>query len=172
MGKANVSRRWFVGALGGSVLAAPLTAAASPRGVATNDRVGGEVPFLRLLTPLAPGARLARWTLVAIEAPAQGAVALVLSAGDDHRFRLEILARDRSPLAARPPAETEHFAIFVRNGGDGWSPTIEEQGIAAMAVATLIRRNEAPGDAAGFLTHEERIARHAGALLSKVEGER
>lgn len=163
---ANVSRRLFVGALGGTVLAAP----------AFGSALGAEpIPASvapRLVSPLGPGARLARWTLVAIEAPAQGAIALVLSAGDDHLFRLEILARDRSPLAARPPAETEHFAIFVRNGGDGWSPTIEEQGIAAMAVATLIRRNEAPGDAAGFLTHEERIARHAGALLSKVEGER
>jgi hypothetical protein len=163
MAKPNVSRRLFVGMLGSSVLAAPALrdAAASPSPAAGAAE--------QLLHPLRPGSRLARWTLVSIEPFARGALGLVLEAERDHLFRLEILARDRSPIGARPRAETEHFAIFVENGGDGWSPTIEEQGIAAMAVATLIRRNEAPRLSASFLTHSERIARHPGALLSPTQ---
>jgi len=167
MANANISRRLFVGALGSGVLAA----SAIPRASASTTTAAPAAGVAeRLLHPLGPGARLARWTLEAIEPPALGAVVLVLRGAPDHVFRLEILARDPSPIAARPPGETERFAIFVRNGGDGWSPTLEEQGIAAMAVATLIRRNEAAVDAAGFLTHAERIARHAGALLPRGPG--
>lgn len=164
MAKANISRRWFVGALGTAVLAAPAFGEAAAAGAPSSGAAE------RLLSPLRPGDRLARWTLVTIEPPARGAVGVVVKDAEGHLFRLEILARDPSPIGARPPAETEHFAVFVENGGDGWSPTIEEQGIAAMAVAQLIRRNEAEALAAGFLTHSERIARHAGALLPRDQG--
>jgi len=58
---------------------------------------------------------------------ARNRVVTFADADPAHVFRLEILARDRSPLAVRPPGETEHFAVFVQNGGDGWSPTAEEQ---------------------------------------------
>ena len=165
MAKPNVSRRLFVGMLGSSVLAVP--ALQSALGFHSPSPAAGVAEAL--LHPLRPGARLARWTLVSIEPFTRGGLGVILEAAPDHLFRLEILARDRSPMAVRPPAETEHFAIFVQNGGDGWSPTIEEQGIAAMAVATLIRRNEAPRSPAGFLTHAERITHHPGALLSRSE---
>ncbi len=158
-----MSRRWFVGAVGTAVIAAPALGQAAA--VAPETRAAEE-----LLSPLRPGALLVRWTVVAIEPPTRGAVGVVLKDMEGHVFRIEILARDRGALAARPPAETEHFAVFVENGGDGWSPTIEEQGIAAMAVAQLLRRNEAASLAAGFLTHSERIARHAGALLPPTQG--
>src|SRR4051794_331539 len=107
MASGKVSRRWVVGVLGAGALAVPLGAGR-----------GG-----------APGDRLARWIIADVEPLRRGAVGVVLHSVDDarHRFRLEILARDPSPLAARPPAETQHFAVFVCNGGDGWSPTVEEQ---------------------------------------------
>lgn len=145
MHSGKVSRRWFVGALGAGALATPLRAAAHVAAPIT--------PFA-----LPPGTRIARWIVAAIEPLHRGAVGVVLHTVDDarHRFRLEILARDSSPLAARPPAETQHFAVFVRNGGDGWSPTVEEQGLAAMALAAWIARRETAAAAAGFLTHAAR----------------
>jgi hypothetical protein len=157
MTKANLSRRLFVGALGGSVIAAPVVALRSPLADAGP----------RLLRPLGPGSRLARWTVAAIEPPERGAIGLCLhpEGEPDRVFRLEILARDRGALASRPPGETEHFAVFVQNGGDGLSPTAEEQGLAAMTVAAVIRQNEAPGDVDGFLTHAERIAHHRDSLM-------
>jgi hypothetical protein len=166
MALGKVSRRWVVGVLGASALASPLRALAS--GSAREARPPRGPSRARLLHPLVPGARLARWVVAAIEPLHRGAVRVVLHAqGDDRkRFHLEILARDPSPIAARPPAETRSFAVFVCNGGDGFVPTVEDQGLAAMALGALIARNEGPGDADGFLTHAARIASHPDALLA------
>jgi len=155
MASVKVSRRWVVGVLGAGALAVPLCAGRA-----------GDVPC----APFAPGERLARWIIADVEPLCRGAVGVVLHSVDDarHRFRLEILARDPSPLAARPPAETQHFAVFVCNGGDGFSPTVEEQGLAAMTLAARIARTEADGKASGFLTHAERIERYPTALVSSA----
>jgi len=160
MALGKVSRRKLIGALGGGVVAAPLL-----------GRVGGApgaamaAPLTpadaeKILRPLAVGSRLARWKLIAVETH-QGAITVTLRAESypENVFHLEILARDRAALAARPPAETEHFAVFVRNAGDGWLPTQEEQGLAAMTLAAVIAKNDAPALADGLLTHGERIAR-------------
>jgi hypothetical protein len=53
----------------------------------------------------------------------------------------------------------------VKNGGDGYSPTAEEQGLAAMTLATVLRAHEARMPTEGFLTHAERISRHPQSLL-------
>src|SRR5262245_31248502 len=127
----GVSRRSFVGLLGSSAVAAPLVANALPSAAeapATKNRVD-------LLHPLAPGDRFGRWMLVRTLPLDRGAVTAVARGDDGHEFRLEILARDAAPLAPKPPAETERFAVYVRNGGDGWMPTVEEQGLAAMTLA-------------------------------------
>jgi hypothetical protein len=86
---------------------------------------------------------------------------------DRRSFQLEILARDASPIAPRAPGEAGRFAIYVRNGGDGFAPTDEEQGLAAMALAEIVRRNEANVSAEGFLTHEGRFAQHRRSLVKK-----
>jgi hypothetical protein len=163
MATGKVSRRWMVGVLGASALATPLRAAAAESAATPRPARSPSA----LLHPLVPGARLARWVVAAIEPLRRGAMAVVLHAEGDarQRFRLEIMARDPSPLAARPPAETRSFAIFVCNGGDGFAPTVEDQGLAAMTLGALLARNEAPGDADGFLTHAARIASHRDALL-------
>lgn len=162
MASGKVSRRWVVGVLGAGALAMPLRAAAG----ASDANALASARSRRF--DLVPGARLARWVIADVEPLHRGAVVVVLHAVDDerHRFRLEILARDPSPLAARPPAETQRFAVFVCNGGDGWSPTIEEQGLAAMTLAARIAKSDALGDAEGFLTHADRIALHPASLLS------
>lgn len=164
----GVSRRLLVGVLGGGALAAPVVAEA----LAGRDGKGrAAVPdraALReaedLLRPLAPGSRFGRWTVAAIEPLERGAVTVVVRDDDGHDFRLEILARDPSPLAPRPPAQTRRFAIHVQNGGNGWAPTVEEQGLAAMTLARFVERNEATATAGGFLTHAERLVRHGDAL--------
>ena len=155
MASGKVSRRWVVGALGAGALAMPLLAGRT-----------GE-PNSAVLTP---GERLARWIIADVEPLHQGAVGVVLHSVDDasHRFRLEIMARDSSPLAARPPVETRHFAVFVCNGGDGFSPTVEDQGLAAMTLAARIARSELPAHAEGFLTHAERIARYPETLVTSA----
>jgi hypothetical protein len=124
-----------------------------------------------LLAPLGAGdflcRKIGRWKVDAIEPLAEGAVTVAVSGEDRRAFQLEILARDASPLAPRAPGQTERFAIYVRNGGDGFAPTDEEQGLAAMALAAIVRRNEASVSAEGFLTHEGRFAQHRRSLVKK-----
>lgn len=167
----TVSRRMVVGVLGSGVALAPAIAQAlsteasdaePARPATATERA------LALIAPLGPGSMLARWSVVAVYPPHQGAFAVELRGANGDAFFLQILARDRSPLASRPPASTERFAVHVINGGDGYRPTVEEQGLAAMTLATIVAANEGATDAAGFLTHAERITRYGDALLARA----
>ena len=165
-----ISRRAMVGVLGGGLCAAPLVgsvlgAAADLASPSPAGRDARATPAVALIAPLAVGARFARWTVAAVSPIDRGAVTVTVHGADGHAFRLEILARDASPLASRAPGVTDRFAIHVANGGDGWLPTAEEQGLAAMTLATIVARNEHAVDADAFLTHAERIARHRDGLL-------
>lgn len=168
----SVSRRTVAIALAGGALGAKLASIDSfAPAHDDDDATGAQAPAERaLLSPLTVGARLLSWEVVAIEPMELGAVRVRLRGDDDTTFGIEIMARDRSPLASRPPAQTERFALYVSNGGDGRSPTAEEQGLAAMALVQIVARNEAHVSTEGFLTHAERIAEHPVALLEHVDG--
>ncbi|APR79798.1 Hypothetical protein A7982_05145 [Minicystis rosea] len=115
---------------------------------------------MRNSVDLQVGQRFARWTVAAVHPVRDGALHIEVKGADDHAFVLELLAPDASALAPRPPAATEGLAIFVRNGGDGWLPTAEEQGLAAMTLADLLSKSGQGGPVAGLLTYSERFARH------------
>ncbi|MCC6557474.1 MAG: hypothetical protein IT372_31370 [Polyangiaceae bacterium] len=165
MAGRQMSRRFVIGVLGSSVAAVPLimrtAAAAVPPPAPGADA---------LIAPLGPGARFGRWVVRRVEPISRGAVNVMIAGEDGHEFRVEILARDTSPLAPRPPASTARFALHVCNGGDGGLATCEEQGLAAMALAEVVAANEAAIDASGFLTHAERLEHHGDALLSEPPG--
>ncbi|MCK6586065.1 MAG: hypothetical protein HUU21_31320 [Polyangiaceae bacterium] len=163
----TVSRRMIVGLLGSGVALAPAVGHALA-GEALAPSPESDVGKA-LLAPLAPGDTIGRWKVEAIRQLDEGAVTIAVSGGDRRSFELEILARDPSPIAPRAPGETSRFAIFVRNGGDGFVPTDEEQGLAAMALAEIVRRNEAKVSAEGFLTHEGRFTKHRRSLV-KTKG--
>jgi hypothetical protein len=159
-----------MGVLGCGMVAAPMVAEGFPEDApASADRApvasGGRNSSVNIIAPLQSGSRLARWTVVEAKPVDLGAVVVTLRGDDGHDFRVEILARDTSPLAARPPAQTDRFALHVCNGGDGWLPTVEEQGLAAMTLAQIVASNERTVAVDGLLTHAERIARHRDALL-------
>lgn len=168
----SVSRRTVAMAMAGGALLAPLASLDASGAVeehpSTGENASGETRAL--LSPLAQGSRLLGWTVVAIEPQTLGTVRVQLKGEDNIAFAIEILARDSSPLAARPPAETQRFALFVSNGGNGRLPTAEEQGLAAMALAQIVQRNEAHVPTEGFLTHAERIDAYPMAFLDHVDG--
>ena len=58
----------------------------------------------------------------------------------------------------------------MSNGGDGRVPTVEEQGLAAMALVQIVERNEARVSTEGFLTQGERLDAHPVALLQHTAG--
>lgn len=151
MSDQSVSRRALLGYAGAGVAAAsvPRAAEASP---ARLQRRG----IAQLLAPLVPGAALGRWQVEASIEPVGGAASVVLADQRGQRFQLDICARDPSPLASRGPASTEHFEIFLANQGDGATGTHEDHGLATMALAELIRANEAHADKSPYLTLAER----------------
>jgi hypothetical protein len=117
--------------------------------------------------PVAVGSRFGRWKVVAIHPVEDGALRVDVSGEDDHVFVVEILARDTSPMAPQPPAVTEGLALYVRNGGDGWLPTAEEQGLAAMTLAHALTSSGKGGAIPGLLTHGERVIAHGPTLMGE-----
>jgi hypothetical protein len=89
----------------------------------------------------------------------RGGRTVLLTGPGSERFELEILLRDAA--GPKPPGESEVFAVFVKNAGNGSISTDEEQGLCAMAVATHLREREATIDKAGFLTMRERAKAYA-----------
>lgn len=166
MPRRTISRRGAVGVFGATAVAVPLIGHLGAESPETGEQ--GSTSPADLFAPLRPGSRLARWQVVAIGAMVAGAVTVELRGDDGQTFRLEVLARDPSHLAPRPPGLTERLAVYVANGGDGWLPTVEDQGLAAMTLAEVIRANEAR-HAHGFLTHAQRVAVEGDRLLCDFE---
>jgi hypothetical protein len=158
--KLMVSRRAVLGLSAAGALVAS--------GVGITGLLTGADPAAcdKLLFPLKPGSALGPWTVLKIGPRQHGAIEVELRSQDGSSFVLEILALDRSPSAAAPPGQTKHLAVHVRNRGDGASPTDENHGISAMALAEVIAANESAESAVGLLTLAERLEKHADILFS------
>ena len=173
----EVSRRFVVGALGvGAATAAAGVAVgsvparssalrpASPDGKAPDgaEPVADDEPALaqaaRLVAPLAAGDRLGRWTVQQVLPVQDGAASLVLADGRGERFQLDVCARDESNSSPAGPGRSEHFEVFLANSGNGSKATFEDHGLAAMALAEVIRANEQHVDRALFHTQARRLA--------------
>lgn len=172
MKSQEVSRRFVVGALGaGAALTVARVVDARPgamgRGPGGTDADAGgpgvapsgkalvatEARRLEaLVTPLTAGSRLGVWQVEQMMSAQAGSLSLIMLGVDGERFQLDVCARDTSAGAAASPGNTEHFQIFVANTGDGATSTLEAQGLAAMALADVIRGNEQAFDRAAFVT--------------------
>jgi len=92
----------------------------------------------------------------------RGGRTILLRGPGSERFELEVLLRDAA--GPTPPGESDTFAVFVKNAGNGSISTDEAQGLCAMAVAAHLREREATIDKAGFLTMRERAKAYASDL--------
>ena len=108
-----------------------------------------------LVSPLVAGSQLGAWKVLAVLPLREGAISLVMAHGNDERFQLDVVARGRQ----RAPGETDFFQVMVVNRGNGSTSTSEAEGLAAMALADVIRTNEHSVDRAGFLSLELRTTR-------------
>jgi hypothetical protein len=111
-----------------------------------------------LLEPLGPDSVLGRWHLRKIGSIVGGSASLVLSDARGVSFQLDIYARDTEVGAPRPPGRSEKFDVFLANGGTGKLSSREDHGLAAMAVADVLRQNEALLDCSGFVTLRTRLS--------------
>ncbi len=89
------------------------------------------------------GIRLDRWKIVEVGAVKSGVLPVVMQAADGGRFVVEIAGR--SANGPRAVAETHRYALYLSNGGDGNTATVEEHGLGVMALAAALRAREAAG---------------------------
>ena len=118
---------------------------------------------------LKSGTRFGRWAVETVHPVERGALQVDVLDQSGNKFALEIMARGNSS-PARPPAEVGALAIHVCNGGDGWSSTVEEQGLAAMGLAQLLELNGQTGAIEGLLTHSDRVVAHGDVLSAAFIG--
>ncbi|MBI5537096.1 MAG: hypothetical protein HY898_30520 [Deltaproteobacteria bacterium] len=162
----KMPRRRMMAVMGAAAALVPAVAASAaepkrarapraPRAPAPSEQSGSA-----LVAPLVAGSALGSWRVVRTFAVRAGAVSLELKDSSDRLFYLDICKRDRRQSAPKPPACTDLYDIFVANEGDGSAATLEDHGLAAMAVAEVVRANEHAVPVAGMLTLRERLRRH------------
>ena len=155
-----VSRRGVLGAAVSAVMVTPLLAsgtAGADDSLGVSSRDG--LPDVRaLLYPLREGATLGAWVVVKMHEGLQGG-ALVVELEDQRgaRFQVDICRRDDAPDAPVPPARTARCDLVLANGGQGGRMTDESQGLAAMALADVIRTNEHGIDLGALSTLRHRL---------------
>jgi len=155
MSSFRVSRRQLVGMV--ATAAAVVPALSSKPGFAAST--SPEETRQDLLVPLQPGSPLGDWTVLAIGAVHAGAVSVSLRDSQGVRFFIDICKRDDAPDAARPPARSDLYDLYLSNEGDGATATLENHGLAAFALAEILRSNEHSVLLEGMLTRRERLAR-------------
>lgn len=163
MKSLEVSRRRMLALVGASVVVVPAVASAAPGrravGSGADGRVAGRTTDgSALVAPLVAGSVLAVWTVRGISAIRHGALTVALSDGRGTEFYLDVCARDDGAGAYEPPARSDRFDVFVSNRGQGSDPTVEDQGLAAMALAEILRANENRVQCSGLLTLRSRLA--------------
>lgn len=159
---AGMSRRQalaWVGATaigGGALLAQGGRRAARSVGVASPG--GRAAELSELLAPFSEGSRVGRWKVVRLGTLTDGASSVVMQDARGATFQLDICARDDSHAAPVPPARSECFDVFLSNRGSGKTASYEQHGLAAMAIADVIRQNEARLQRDGYHTLRERLS--------------
>jgi hypothetical protein len=110
------------------------------------------------LAPLAPGGLLGPWQVERLVELHSGAASVVLKDAAGVAFQLDICARDDAKGALVPPGRSERFDVYLANGGTGEKASFEHHGLAAMAIADVLRQNEAVLANPGYRTLRERLA--------------
>lgn len=127
----------------------------------------GERHALHELLP--EGLRFGRWRVVAVHPVKHGAVPVILESQRGRRFQVDVLRRDRHPQAKAGVGETRLYALYLANQGRGSKPTQEEDGVAMLWLAALLRPRESRLRPSQLLTHRERVRMfprgHFGVLL-------
>jgi hypothetical protein len=144
-----------VGATVGVAAAAKTAKAAAVGGVKNRSRSSRESQRARvevLLGPALAGGALDGWEITSAGSVRFGAVPLEMRTPEGVHFNVELLRRD--PIGPQAIGETEHFAIFVINRGDGATATDEAQGRGALALRMYLARRELDMAAAGLAMPE------------------
>ena len=95
-----------------------------------------------LLHPLAPGSTVEGARLERVGIDSQGIGVVQLATAQGALYQVDVCAREKASSSVQPIAESQHYALFLRNSGQGDTPTDESMGLSVMGLADTIRRNE------------------------------
>ena len=105
-----------------------------------------------LLGPALAGGALGGWEITSAGSVRFGAVPLEMRTPSGARFNVELLRRDQA--GPQGIGESEHFAIFVINRGDGATATDEVQGRGVLELRRYLAAREREMAAAGLALPE------------------
>jgi hypothetical protein len=146
-----LGRRGFLGGVGAAaagVAVAKLPEAASKAGVSSaSSQANGTAEVSRGAGALdalgvTAGTKLHTCTVVQAATTDDGAIAVTMTASGGERFDVELLGHDAQTPGV---AQAGSLAVYMHNRGRGVTATVEEHGLAAMALAGHLSRREAAG---------------------------
>jgi hypothetical protein len=148
-----LGRRGFLGGVGAAAAGVAVAklrdpaAPASKAGAASASLPGqgtAEVSRAGALDALGvtAGTKLHTCTVVQAATTDDGAIAVTMTASGGDRFDVELLGHDAQTPGV---AQAGSLAVYMHNRGRGVTATVEEHGLAAMALAAHLASREAAG---------------------------
>jgi hypothetical protein len=94
----------------------------------------------QLISPFEVGATVgSEFTLLSVAVTQHNTGIVVLRNKERATIQVDICRRHEDDSSI---ASTQYYSLFLRNGGDGETPTNESQGVAVMRLGEAIRANE------------------------------
>jgi hypothetical protein len=159
-----LGRRKFLGGVGATAVAlSAVSASAQHVGLdkaptpTAGDEAGGGVD---------PKGHFGNCKVLGLESTEDGAVSVRLADSAGQPFEIELLGYDpRTPGVARAGS----LGVYMNNRGRGTAATIEEHGLAAMALARHLARSEAAGARLPVLPNLSERSRAATTEASRLQ---
>jgi hypothetical protein len=161
-GPTGIGRREFVATVGiaagtaGTVVGATTVVGAEPRTPEPWGEDALPVTDGSNVLGLAAGASIGGYRVRAVHVARFGAIPVVLETPAGEAFQVDVLRRDADG-AVLGIANTATLSVFLVNGGDGRTTTVEQEGLGAMALADALAPREGHAElAATLLTFRDR----------------
>lgn len=140
--------------------------APAPRVIPSHPLPVADDGVCALFGGLRAGTRLGPYVVEAVHGLLLGAIPVVLRGADQECFQLDVLRRG----ATSGVGNSEGLSVFLVNKGNGSQRSVNDHGLAAVALAALLGRREAAGATppAALLTLEQRAAQHPRGIFAAI----
>ena len=148
------------------VSSAPAQRSLTPRVIPSHPLPVADDGVCALFGGLRGGTRLGPYVVEAVHGLLLGAIPVVLRGADQERFQLDVLRRGTTSGVGNSAG----LSVFLVNKGNGSQRSVNDHGLAAVALAALLAKREAAGAEApaALLTLEQRAAQHPRGIFAAI----